>query len=95
MNFKQYVNEYMKEGIDDHFADFPDDQRYYKGTKVRVINRDSSDKEKKIWIQTKDGKEVEVNMDELSMSKEDSLENKKPKETSLPANGQRGEMTEQ
>ena len=94
MNFRQYVNMFT-ESLDNHFCDFPDDQRYYKGTKVRIINKEPSDKEKKIWIQTKEGKEIEVEMDELSMSSEDSLENKKPKETSTPANGQRGEMTEQ
>lgn len=85
----------VNESLDNHFADLPDDQRYYKGTKVRIINKEPSDKEKKIWIQKKDGSEVEVEMDELSMSSEDSLDNKKPSTTSTPALGQRGEMTEQ
>ena len=37
----------VNESLDNHFADFPDDQRYYKGTKVRIINKEPSDKEKK------------------------------------------------
>lgn len=84
----------IHESIDDKFADFPDDQRYYKGTKVRILDKEPSDKEKMIWIQKKDGTEEEVEMDELAMSSEDSLDNKKPSnEISTPANGQRGEMT--
>lgn len=72
MNFKQYV-EMFTESLDNHFADFPDDQRYYKGTKVKIIDKESSNKDKKIWVQKNDGSEIEVEMEELSMSPEDSL----------------------
>lgn len=100
MYFKEYVDRNvrnLKENIDNKFADFPDDQRYYKGAKVRIINKDSSDKEKKLWIQKKDGSEVEVEMDQLSMSPEDSLSAQKNKPASdVPqVPGRRGEMTEQ
>lgn len=100
MYFKEYIESKvrnLKENIDNKFADFPDDQRYYKGNKVRIINKDSSDKEKKLWIQKKDGSEIEVEIDQLSMSAEDSLNTQKNKPTSdVPqVPGRRGEMTEQ
>lgn len=73
MKFKAHY--YKKESLDNHFANFPDDQRYYRGNKVKIIDKETSDK-KHIWISS-NGKEIEVRLNDLSMSREDSKNDKK------------------
>lgn len=90
MKFKTHY--YKTESLDNHFADMPDDQRYYKGKKVKIIDKEPSDKNR-IWI-SNDGKEAEVKLTELSMSREDSEDSKKNSQ-SIPIQipNKRGEST--
>jgi hypothetical protein len=73
MKFKTHY--YKKESLDNTFADMPDDQRYYRGNKVKIVDKETSDKNH-IWISV-DGKDIEVRLKDLSMSREDSKNDKK------------------
>ena len=59
----------MNENIDNKFADFPDNRRYFKGELVKILGDKSSPK--KIWIKTKNGEKEEVEMNQLSMTSSD------------------------
>jgi hypothetical protein len=73
MKFKTHY--YKTEGMNNHFSDMPDNQRYYKGNKVKIIDKETNDKNH-LWISV-DGKDIEVRLKDLSMSREDSKNDSK------------------